>query len=289
MIFSDEQQHIIDLCKENKNVIVDAVAGSGKTTTLLGIGGLQKLTLGVLYNKALKDETREKATALGLTLLEVHTYHALARKYYDNTITNDNGIIQVLKNNRSPLKRLPNWSRIIIDEVQDMSPLYFKLMRKIIHDLKNPDLRLTVMGDRFQSIYSYMGADPRFLTHADKLYVHCIKGEWINAKLSITFRCGPKICQFINESVLGYERMMPSTLTNSQHKSNEVYYIHGSPFDAHRILVQYILTFLQNGYKPEQIFVLTTSVKVKGRDTPTRVLENALVAEQIPVRSEERV
>lgn len=279
MFFSEEQQNIIDLCKNGQNVIVDAVAGSGKTTTLLGIGALNKLTLGVLYNKSLKEETREKASSLDLTLLEVHTYHALARKYYDNSIINDNGIIAILKDNRPPLKRLPAWSRIVIDEVQDMSPLYFKLMRKVISDLKNADLRLTVMGDRFQSIYSYMGADPRFLTLADKLYRN-VKGDWTNAKLSTTFRCSAKICQFINESVIGYDRMVPY---DTSKPSSEVYYIHGSPFDAHRILVQYITMFLQNGYKPESIFILTTSVKVKGRDTPTRVLENALVAQQIPV------
>jgi DNA polymerase III epsilon subunit-like protein len=279
MNYSEEQQHIIDLCKTGHNIIVDAVAGSGKTTTLLGIGSLQNLTLGVLYNKSLKEETRLRAAEI--PQLEVHTYHALARKYYDNTITNDNGIIAILKSNKSPLKRLPHWSRLVIDEVQDMTPLYFKLIRKLIADLKNPDLRLTVMGDRFQSIYSYMGADPRFLTHADKIYTS-VKGTWATAKLSISFRCSPKICQFINEAVLGYDRMMPPDF-KKQEDSPDVYYIHGSPFDAHRLLVQYITTFLQNGYRPESIFVLTTSVKVKGRDTPTRVLENALVSLQIPV------
>lgn len=279
MIFSTEQQNIIDLCSENKNIIVDAVAGSGKTTTLLGIAkASNSLTLAVLYNKSLKDETRQKAAALGLGLLEVHTYHALARKYYDNTLSTDNGIIQVLKDSKRPIKQLPRWSRIIIDEVQDMSPLYFKLIRKIIHDSNNDDLRITVMGDRFQSIYLYMGADPRFLTHADKIY-KSIKGSWANAKLSTTFRSTPSICNFINVGLLGYDRMIP----HNNAKSSPVHYIHGSPFDAHRLLVHYINNYLQEGFRPDDIFVLTTSVKVKGKDTPTRVLENALVALEIPV------
>jgi len=282
MIFSIEQQHIIDLCVQNQNVIVDAVAGSGKTTTLLGIAtaaaATDNLTLAVLYNKSLKDETRQKAAAQGLSLLEVHTYHALARKYYDNTICTDNGIISILKNSSRPIKQLPRWSRIIVDEVQDMNPLYFKLIKKIMHDSKNNNLRITVMGDRFQSIYMYMGADPRFLTHADKIFVN-IGGPWINAKLSTTFRCSPTICNFINEGLIGYNRMIPYTSTTS----SPVHYIYGSPFDAHRILVHYITSYLQQGFKPDDIFVLTTSVKVKGRDTPTRVLENALVALDIPV------
>ena len=275
MIFSKEQQDIIDI---SDNVIVDAVAGSGKTTTLLGIAASNQQILALLYNKSLKEETRERAATLGLGLLEVHTYHALARKYYDNTICTDSGIISVLKANKPPIKELPLWSRIIIDEVQDMSPLYFKLIKKLIHDLKNPALRLTVMGDRFQSIYSYMGADARFLTHADKLYNE-VAGSWTTKRLSTTFRCSPAICSFINEGLIGHNRMIPAEFKNC----SPVRYIHGSPFDAHKILVQYIQTFLQQGFQPSDIFVLTSSVKVKGRDTPTRYLENALVAREIPV------
>ena len=131
MIFSTEQNNVIDLCSKNQNVIVDAVAGSGKTTTLLGIATeSNNLMLAVLYNKSLKDETRQKAATMGLGLLEVHTYHALARKYYDNSLCTDNGIIQVIKECKRPIKQLPRWCRIIIDEVKDMSPLYFKLIQK---------------------------------------------------------------------------------------------------------------------------------------------------------------
>ena len=56
MNFSIEQKNIIDLCSNKQNIIVDAVAGSGKTTTLLGIAtASNNLTLAVLYNKSLKD------------------------------------------------------------------------------------------------------------------------------------------------------------------------------------------------------------------------------------------
>lgn len=279
MIFSTEQTKIIELCNSNNNVIVDAVAGSGKTTTLLGIAGSNQQILAVLYNKSLKEDTRQRANVLGLGLLEIHTYHALARKYYDNTITTDNGIISILKSNKAPIKSIPRFNRIIVDEVQDMSPLYFKLLKKLIHDIKNPELRIIIMGDRFQSIYSYMGADSRFLTLADKIY-KTVDGPWSSVKLSTTFRCSPSICSFINEGLLGYDRMIP---TDKNKISSPVRYIHGSPFDAHKLLLHYITTFIQQGFKPDDFFVLTTSVKVKGRDTPTRVLENALVAVHIPV------
>ena len=280
MKYSDEQNCIIEMCASDKNTIVDAVAGSGKTTTLLGIAQASphKKMLGVLYNRSLKEETRLRAQSQGLPHLEIHNYHALARRYYDNSICNDNGITKMLSENVAPIRSLPRWDRFILDEVQDMTPLYYELICKIIIDLRNPNLKLTVMGDRYQSIYSYMAADSRFLTHANKLYT-IIKGPWANASLSTTYRCSSSICSFINESLLGYERMIPA----STKRSHPVHYIHGSPFDAHRILVDHITTFLDQGFKPEDIFVLAPSVKVKGKATPTRVLENALVAKQIPI------
>lgn len=279
MRFSEEQTHIIDLCRKDQNVIVDAVAGSGKTTTLLGIADDNKRMLAVLYNKSLKKETRQRAAQRELVLLEIHTYHALARKYYNNTVKDDTGITKVLKDNKQPIVQLPKWERIIVDEVQDMNPLYFSLVKKIINDLANPKLRITVMGDRYQSVYAFLGADARFLTHADKIYKQ-VEGDWINASLSTTYRCSPSICTFINTGLLGYNRMIPA---EPEAKSAPVHYIFGSPFDAHRILTEYIMTFLQQGFKPDDIFVLTSSTAVKGRDTPTRVLENSLVAHDVPV------
>jgi len=279
MRFSIEQSNIIDLCSRKQNVIVDAVAGSGKTTTLLGIADDNKRTLAVLYNKSLKKETRIRAAQRGLVFLEIHTYHALARKYYNNAVKDDTGITRVLKDNKLPINQLPKWERLIVDEVQDMTPLYFQLIKKIICDLANPELRITVMGDRYQSIYAFLGSDSRFLTHADKIYKQ-IEGNWENASLSTTYRCSPHICSFINTGLLGYDRMVPADPTV---KSAPVHYIYGSPFDAHRILTEYITNFLQMGFKPDDIFVLTSSTAVKGRDTPTRVLENSLVSHGVPV------
>ena len=280
MKYSEEQQRIIDSCKNKSNLIVDAVAGSGKTTTLLGIAEAcpTDLILAILYNRSLKEETRQKALDQGLQCLEVHNYHALARKYYNSDTINDNGILRVLSQNSPPIKQLPKWTRIIIDEVQDMTPKFYNFISKVIADLNNPNLRITVMGDRFQSIYAYQSADARYLTLMDRLFVG-ISGEWVNAKLSTSYRCSASICSFINNCLLGYERMIPA----NQGLSSPVKYVYGSPFDAHHMIIPMINDYFAKGYKPEDIFILSKSVKVKGRVTPLRILENSLVKEEIPV------
>jgi DNA polymerase III epsilon subunit-like protein len=288
MQYSAEQEFIITQCLENRNVIVDAVAGSGKTTTLLGIAKANpdKKMLGVLFNRSLKEETRTRAQNLGLHCLEIHNYHAVARKYYDETICNDNGITKLVRENKHPLKALPKWERIIIDEVQDMNPLYFQLIRKLLIDIRNPDIRITVMGDRFQSIYAFLYADSRFLTNAGSIY-KSVKGDWIKATLSTTYRCSPSICSFLNDCLLGYKRLHPAATatapTASASASAPVNYIYGCPFEARKPLLTAILHYLSNGFKPEDIFILAPSVKMKMKETPVKMLENALVAQNIPI------
>jgi len=281
MRYSDEQSNIIALCKQNQNVIVDAVAGSGKTTTLLGIAAASdEQMLGVLYNRSLKEETRLKAQAANLYALEIHNYHALARKYYDNECCNDTGLTKILNSNKALIRKLPSWKRIVLDEVQDMSPLYYRLIMKIIVDLNNPDLRLTVMGDHLQAIFAFLKADSRFLTLASQLFKP-VTGPWVKASLSTTYRCSSSICTFMNEGLLGYKRMVPADKTPSP----PVHYVYGSPFDSHRVLTRYIETFLTPtyGYKADDIFVLAPSVASKGKTTPVSLLENALVSRGIPV------
>jgi DNA polymerase III epsilon subunit-like protein len=173
---------------------------------------------------------------------------------------------------------LPKWERIIIDEVQDMNPLYFQLISKILEDLQNNDIHITVMGDRYQSIYAFLYADSRFLTNASQIY-KSIKGEWIKASLSTTYRCSSSICSFLNDCLLGYKRLHPS---NSE-PSPPVNYIYGCPFEARKVLLQAILGYLSNGFSPDDIFILAPSVKMKLRETPIKMLENVLVEQNIPI------
>ena len=62
LVPSDEQQIIIDHIKNGNNVCVDAVAGSGKTTTVLSLAHMncslhiQQLT----YNSELRREVKSK-------------------------------------------------------------------------------------------------------------------------------------------------------------------------------------------------------------------------------------
>jgi len=94
---SNEQQNIINQIIAN-NIIVDAVAGSGKTTTILHIA-LKYVKLKILvvtYNTKLRLETLNKIQELQLKNIEVQTYHGFCTKYYQDNCKNDNQIINIL-------------------------------------------------------------------------------------------------------------------------------------------------------------------------------------------------
>jgi superfamily I DNA/RNA helicase len=136
---SSEQAAIVAAVANNKNVKVNAVAGSGKTTCMLHIGAKlaqqRKRVLILTYNARLKDETREKIQRLDLEDVEAHSYHAFCVRYYSSQCFVDKGIVDIIKYNTEP--KIAFWfDAILLDEVQDMTSLYYKLVHKIIRDLR---------------------------------------------------------------------------------------------------------------------------------------------------------
>ena len=96
---SEEQQNIVSLVSSGYNVQVDAVAGSGKTTTSLYLAkkNSDKQILLLTYNAKLKLETREKTVSLDIKNMEVHSYHAFCVKYFNHKAFKDNEILTLLK------------------------------------------------------------------------------------------------------------------------------------------------------------------------------------------------
>ena len=81
---SPEQAAVVKSVRDRVNVVCEAVAGSGKTTTVLHCAqDVPHLTFLVLtYNARLKLTTRQRAKQLGLSNVETHSFHACAARYY---------------------------------------------------------------------------------------------------------------------------------------------------------------------------------------------------------------
>jgi len=267
---TEEQEVIIQSIKTH-NVIVNAVAGSGKTTTnlLIAVDNPDKRILILTYNKRLKLDTKRKITALGLTNVEAHSYHAFCVRYYSRLGYTDRGLSAVLSQ-RDPDRF--SFDIIIVDECQDVNQLYFKFIKKIISD--NSIIPwLCLLGDPNQSIYAYNGADPRYLTLADQL----LDGRpWCKLTLSISFRLTDETSEFINRCIFGYEKIR----TDKPTRKRLCYYIYKKPIEIFNEVLRQLTE-----YDVEDIFVLTPSVrKAAGRvEKPIRVVANLLTKRGIPI------
>ena len=97
---SKEKKQIV-LSFQTNNVMVNAVAGSGKTTTILHISEHFKSSniLVITYNSKLRLETREKMNKYQLCNAHIHTFHSFCRKYYNDSCKSDTEIREIFNDN----------------------------------------------------------------------------------------------------------------------------------------------------------------------------------------------
>ena len=273
-----QQQVNVLLQLENYNVIVDSVAGSGKTTCNLHIAKkFNKLNILLLtYNAKLKLETRNKIKILGLKNMETHSYHSFCVKYYDKKCYTDTNIRNILRCSKKNIKKL-NYDIIILDEAQDITPLYFEIICKIYND-NNVNAKICILGDRNQSIYSFNNADERFIIYANKLF-NFNNFDWQMCNLSESFRITNEMALFINNCMLNYNRIVSKKITR-----NKPRYIICDCFTntIRSKTFMEIKYYLNMGYSYDDIFILAPSIKGSGK-SPVRRLANILSDHNIPI------
>ena len=261
---STEQGFVIASIEKGENTKIEAVAGSGKTTTILSVASVfpSHSILQVTYNKSLKDEVRRKVDEYRLKNITIHTYHSLARTYFDISGYDDNMIETILAELLQP-KRVLSFTIICIDETQDQTKLYFDFMKYLCSFIPNP-YQMIILGDRYQSIYQFKGTDARFLTFAQKIW----NRSFTELSLSTSYRLTNQISSFINNDILHHHRM------NTVKDGPPVYYIRCDPFhESHSTIIIELLF----QYKPEDIFIISPSLKSRH----TKLIENALVKKGI--------
>lgn len=281
LIPSKEQQVVIQTMKEGFNVQVDAVAGSGKTTTVLSLADQMsdKIIVQLTYNSELKEEVVQKKTKYNeimyLDNLSIFTYHGLAYQFYNTEAKTDIGINKILIHKMKPRRKLPSIDILVLDEIQDMNELYFRFVVHFIADLGRP-IQLLILGDKYQGLYEFKGADTRFLTFAYKLWRKISPFEFKQLQLTTSYRVTNAIASFVNDTMLGEKR-----IEAQKDGSNVVYIRHTNPYDCAKIIGYKLVESIENGcLKPDDIFILAASVK--SESSPLKLIENMLVRKGIP-------
>ena len=275
--FSEEQQEIIRTVLSGNHCLVDAVAGSGKTTTVLGIakGDTTKKIIQITYNRHLKDEVKKKTVSEEIQNMAVYTYHGLCVRYYDREACTDAIMKRVVQKNTPLLQAVADFDILVIDEAQDMNLLFFQFVRKFLTDYNKP-VTLLILGDEHQSINEFRGADRRFLTLAPEIFSKY--GDFTRRTLKTSYRLTNQIASFINVNMLGEERI------NTVKEGVTVEFLRINTFDPSRILAKVLKVLQSKQYLPGDIFVLSGSIRSKrGAPIPVNKLENKLVHAGVPV------
>ena len=277
---SEEQQEVITSILAGNNVVVDACAGSGKSTTVLSCAkAMPSLRfVQITFNKMLQEEVKHSVDKLHLTNIQVYTYHGLAVKYYNSSCHNDMGIRRVLTDKSDPRVSIQPFHVMVLDETQDMTKVYYDIIWKFLIDMREP-IQLLILGDEKQALYEFKGADTRFLTMAKTCWArfpNLKNKEFVAKKLQMSYRITHPMRDFVNKGMFGNERI------KSCKPGLPVVYFKHSIYKFGAILHSRIQTLvLRENAKYEDFFILLRSIK--SSNLIVQLMENYLVERGVPV------
>lgn len=246
---SEEQQEIISCFKQGYNVKIEAVAGSGKTTTLLHLALTAKnnfvtKSLILTYNKDLQTEIKGKINDLDLQQwCKCYTYHGYASFLYQTTINNDKLLHEHLASKRV-IKS--NYQIILLDESQDLNPDYYNLVSRI---LAYGDI-LVLVGDRRQCINQHLNATADYFIYYEKYFT--TGRPWKELSLKTSYRLTPANANFINKNILNQDLIIGGNISCENIKPTYNY----SSWNLKKLLLKFV-----KQYGPEEVAILLPSTK----------------------------
>lgn len=264
MLLDDEQKIAVDAIVSGHCVAMNAVFGSGKTTTILeSVKRLPKHSRCILitYNTHLKNEVHQKCKEMDLTTnLSVYTYHSLAMKYFGMG-KNDEELMMV----DMPKIEIPEIDVVFIDEIQDMTLVLYAFVKKFMKLLtKKP--QVIVCGDHLQGVYRFKGADKRFLTLSRCIFDF----DFFECQIQTSYRLTDPMGWFINECVYGKK-----ILKTCKPGNPIVFFNTYSKACINNIVERLEYKIINENLKPEDIFILAPSLK-GSRNSPIKMLENQI-------------
>lgn len=191
MGFTSEQRLIIE-AHPNQNIVVNAVPGSGKTTTMIYRIAymvyhyripLESIAM-FTYNRSLGKDMTKKLTRLGIDTTNMAFCGTLHSFCYRETKDYQDLKPWIDRYTSQPFMH-DKLKYIIFDEYQDADEDIASVIRILAKDRF-----LMIVGDNRQQLYGYRGADIRHLLS--------IKNDFVQYTLTESFRCNQNICAFLN-------------------------------------------------------------------------------------------
>lgn len=181
-------------------------------------------------------------------ILELYTHKKIESNSMDfnDLLTN---WYKLLSDSQTKLEQYSNRFRyILIDEYQDTN----KLQANIIDLLASSHRNLMVVGDDFQSIYSFNGANYNNILEFTERYP-----DAKIIKLETNYRSTPEILNIANKSIANNEKQFQKTLHAIRETgSSPVIFAAGNTLQQTSFVVDQIQNLLQEGLPASEIAVL---------------------------------
>ncbi|KAL1881328.1 hypothetical protein Daus18300_001181 [Diaporthe australafricana] len=242
-------------------------------------------------------ETEERVQRLGLQNVTVLNYHALGARFYTHECATDQGLKRVVEDDMPIIQglSLPEFSVLVMDEQQDLTPILKRFVDKVIRDKgfigpgrvpqdRNNQLRVVVLGDKRQEVYSFNNADSRFLTMAARpeVFGYVNNSIWTAADQTTSNRVTQQNVDFINQQMLKQPLGMAMRAVKKQSQVGVPYpkprYVICDPYED--ILGEVLRLLDTCELSPTDIIVLAPSVRGA---SPAIYLANDLALRGIPV------
>ena len=201
MSLTQEQERIVSLVRDGHNVCVTAVAGSGKSTTILNaIRALKHPCLVLTYNTILQTELEPKIPSPHTVL----TFHAAAGRFFKKTLPDDSAMERAIAEVEEELfieEMAPQRERtIFIDEARREGDLCLLPQRLAPRAVDDGYLPASGRASRSEQLINDFSRDPAaledFMPRPSSFL--CVSRPFVTAHLTISFRLPPTIAGFAN-------------------------------------------------------------------------------------------
>ena len=284
MSLTTEQQDIIDHVRSGHHVSVDALPGSGKSRVaydLIRQCTDDQVVIMIMYNRSLCDASLAQIRKLELApsrQVQAFTFHGLASSLTGTVCHSDLQILQALGSLRQnrPTWIFENFTLLVIDEAQDIRPVFMTLIHYLIRSVcvERSRLRIVLLGDPRQLLYGFYRlnrADSRYLSLAQHLLRTCNTFPWKHCRLTCSFRSTPAIACFLNALVPG-QQMVAGGVGSAP--------VILDVCDVYTLDPSSKILALVSPYSPEDVLILCASLNSR---SPAQKMVRTLVRHGIPV------
>jgi superfamily I DNA/RNA helicase len=266
-----EEQKKVTFEEINKNMLIVASAGSGKTTTiitrikyLIDSGVPESSIILTTFTRNAANDMKEKLfEIMGYKSdIVVGTIDSISKYYIElnkekniiEEISIDQYAPKFLEMIQSRVSFFSNFKYLIVDEIQDINEIQFN----IINEFYKNNVNIIGVGDDSQNIYEFRGSNIKYILNFSKLFNNSIVHM-----LTHNFRSTKEIVALANSSIDRNKNKIPKIMIASNELLNNS--INNKP----------VIKFFQNDNK-QYIHVL---LKIK------KLLENNVKEDSICIMS----